>query len=340
MAKIARFWAVTILAAALLAPADSWSQGSKRSAVTGADIAQLKPGEFIWAPDLAPLGPMVMVVSLKAQQAYVYRNGVRIGASTVSTGKKGKETPTGVFTILQKKQEHYSNLYNSAPMPYMQRLTWDGIALHAGNLPGKPASHGCIRLPMGFAKALFSETSMGMTVVITDEAPTPQRLNGGDLLAPVGAKGAAVGAGAQGERLAPDETFRWTPDAAPAGPVTLVASSRDERLVVLRNGKVIGRGRVTIPRGRLVGTFALGFSGFDAQGRSQWIYLSVPGEEGRKGQVFDLVRSDDLQMDPAFREKVRSVLAPGVTLLATDGGISSGGAGKPLKLLESNGKKG
>jgi hypothetical protein len=338
MAKIARFWTVAALSAALLGPPDSWAQGAKHSAITGADIASLKPGQFIWAPELAPQGPMVMVVSLNRQQAYVYRNGVRIGVSTVSTGKKGNETPTGVFTILQKRQEHYSNLYNSAPMPFMQRLTWDGIALHAGNLPGKPASHGCIRLPMAFAKALFGETDMGMTVVITDEAPSPSHLDGGDLLAPVNPKGASIRTGAPGQRLGPQEAYRWTPEVSPNGPVTLVASSRDERLVVLRNGRVIGRGRVTVPPGRLVGTFALGFSGFDERGRSQWIYLGVPGQD-QKGQVFDLVRSDDLQMDPGFREKVRSVLKPGVTLLATDGGIVAGGAGKPVKLLESNAPK-
>ena len=78
-----------LLAAALLEPAAGWAQGSPRSAITETDVAALKPGEFIWAPHLAPDGPMVMVVSLTAQQAYVYRNGVRIGASTVSTGKKG-----------------------------------------------------------------------------------------------------------------------------------------------------------------------------------------------------------------------------------------------------------
>ena len=89
---------------------------------------------------------------------------------TISSGKAGKETPTGTFEILQKKQMHHSNLYNNAPMPFMQRLTWDGIALHAGKLPGYPASHGCIRLPAAFAKLLFAETRKGMLVVVADEA--------------------------------------------------------------------------------------------------------------------------------------------------------------------------
>jgi len=332
---VARLCAAVILAGAALGAPEALGQGAKKSAITGAQIAALKPGEFIWAPELAPDGPMVMVVSLNRQQAYVYRNGVRIGVSTVSTGKKGNETPTGVFTILQKKQEHYSNLYNNAPMPFMQRLTWDGIALHAGHLPGRPASHGCVRLPLAFAKALFGETTTGMTVVVTNEAPSPTRLDGGDLLAPVTASGAAATHHAPGERLAPHEAYRWTPERAPSGPVTLVVSAQDQRLLVLRNGKVIGRGRAKVAPGRLVGTHALEFAGLDANGRSRWIYIDVPGQNAKKGDVFDLVHPADLSLDPEFLTKVRSVLSPGSTLLATDGGILTGGAGKPVKLLET-----
>jgi hypothetical protein len=221
-------WSVSavLLASPALAPLSTRAQGATASAVTDADISSLKPGRFIWAPNLAPKGPMLMVVSLRAQQAYVYRNGVRIGASTISTGKKGKDTPTGVFTILQKKEKHRSNLYNDAPMPYMQRLTWDGIALHAGHLPGYPASHGCVRLPRAFAKKLFGETSLGMTVVITNEAVSPRRLDSGDLLVPVTTAGAAVGLGPRGA-LGPQEPYRWTPDVAPTGPVTLVLSVQE-----------------------------------------------------------------------------------------------------------------
>ena len=336
MSRTAKFRIAALLAATLLAPPCAIAQGAKHSDVALADVARLKPGQFIWAPELAPKGPMVMLVGLKAQQAYVYRNGVRIGASTVSTGKKGKETPTGVFTILQKNADHRSNLYNNAPMPYMQRLTWDGIALHAGHLPGKPASHGCIRLPMAFAKALFAETSMGMTVVISDDAaPSPTRLDGGDLLAPINAHGAPVAGGGTNERLQPQEAYRWTPEVSPGGPVTLVVSAQDARLLVLRNGKVIGRGRARIAPGRLAGTYALEFTGFDAGGRSQWIYIDVPGQEQRQGKPFDLVHPADLNLDPDFLQKVRGVLTPGATLVATDGGLLSGGAGKPVKLMES-----
>ena len=138
---------------------------------SGAALADgLAPGEFRWTPELAPSGPMVLVVSLPQQRLHVYRNGVRIGLSTISSGKPGNETPTGVFTILQKKRMHHSNLYNNAPMPFMQRLTWDGIALHAGRIPGQPASHGCVRLPLEFSAQLFEATEREMTVVIADDS--------------------------------------------------------------------------------------------------------------------------------------------------------------------------
>lgn len=136
---------------------------------TDADADALQPGDYLWTPERAGPGQLVVVVSLPEQRAHVYRNGIRIGVSTVSTGKPGKETPTGTFEILQKKRMHRSNLYNNAPMPFMQRLTWDGIALHAGKIPGYPASHGCVRLPAAFAEALFDETERGMLVVIADE---------------------------------------------------------------------------------------------------------------------------------------------------------------------------
>lgn len=142
----------------------------------------LAPGEFRWTPELAPGGSdTVVIVSLPEQRAHVYRKGVRIGLSTVSTGKPGHDTPTGVFPILQKRKEHYSNLYDNAPMPYMQRLTWDGIALHGGRIPGHPASHGCVRLPKEFASKLFEATGFGTIVVVADHGSHgPEIVSPGD----------------------------------------------------------------------------------------------------------------------------------------------------------------
>ena len=139
--------------------------------------ASLTPGEYLWEQDVAA-GPVSVLISIPDQKAYVYRGDSLVAVSTVSTGKEGKDTPTGVFPILQKKQMHHSNLYNNAPMPYMQRLTWDGIAIHAGKNPGFPASHGCIRVPTSFAKKLFAATELGATVEVTDASYS------GDMIAP------------------------------------------------------------------------------------------------------------------------------------------------------------
>lgn len=114
---------------------------------------------------------VLIVISKASQRMYVFKDGVPWASSPVSTGKRGHGTPAGVFPILQKRVHHRSNLYSNAPMPYMQRLTWRGIAIHAGRLPGYPASHGCIRLPYSFARALFSLTRAdSTTVVVTNEA--------------------------------------------------------------------------------------------------------------------------------------------------------------------------
>jgi len=137
-------------------------------------IDTLKPGHWVWRPELAAAGPVEIVVSLPLQIAYVYRGGTLIGAATVSTGMPGYDTPVGRFNILQKRKEHYSNIYDNAPMPFMQRLTWDGIALHAGAIPGEPASRGCVRLPKTFAAKLYAATGLGATVLIVDDAPSPE----------------------------------------------------------------------------------------------------------------------------------------------------------------------
>jgi L,D-transpeptidase catalytic domain len=118
--------------------------------------------------------PVLAVVALKEQRITVYGTNGMIMDARVSTGRSGYETPPGVFSILEKRREHYSNLYDDASMPFMQRLTWSGIALHAGVLPGRPASHGCIRMPYGFAGQLFEATRLGMRVVVvpSDIRPT------------------------------------------------------------------------------------------------------------------------------------------------------------------------
>jgi hypothetical protein len=109
---------------------------------------------------------VLIVVSIPAQRVFVFKDGAEWGSAPVSTGKRGHSTPTGVFPILQKSKAHRSTLYNDAPMPYMQRLTWGGVALHGGNVNRARASHGCIRLPHAFAKRLYKITSFRSTAVL------------------------------------------------------------------------------------------------------------------------------------------------------------------------------
>ena len=163
--SVIRFWRGAALSLLLglapLAPA-----AAKDAASIEASAQQLRPGGFVWEPADATQGPVEIVISLGSQRAFVYRGGTLIGVSTISSGKTGHESPTGRFQILQKRQLHRSNRYNDAPMPFMQRLNWYGVALHAGPIPGYPASHGCIRLPTKFAQKLYEATEVGSFVFV------------------------------------------------------------------------------------------------------------------------------------------------------------------------------
>lgn len=124
---------------------------------------RLRPVE---AAQRKPEGPLFAVVSLSEQKISIHDSSGLIARSPVSTGKTGHRTPTGIFSIIQKNRWHRSNIYSGAPMPFMQRITWSGIALHEGMLPGYPASHGCIRLPRSFAMQLWGMTRLGARVVV------------------------------------------------------------------------------------------------------------------------------------------------------------------------------
>ncbi len=149
------------------------------SSISDTEVSRLKPGNYIWEPWLAPDGPMTIIVNLSAQRASIYRDSVRIGATTVSTGRRKYRTPTGVFRIQAKYREHRSKKYKNAPMPYTQRFTRSGVALHGGGVPGYPSSHGCVHLPRTFAKILFDETPVGTTVVVKSGKPDPAVANEG-----------------------------------------------------------------------------------------------------------------------------------------------------------------
>lgn len=199
----------------------------------------LQAGQFEWHPERSAEGPVLVVVSRDDQLAFVYRNGIEIGRSTVSTGKEGHKTPTGIFHVLQKDADHVSSTYKGAPMPYMQRLTWGGIALHAGNLPGYPASHGCIRLPYEFSHLLYGVTHMGCTVVVTAEHEQPEPSTTPWKLLSTMADSVPM---EKHDRLFHrDTTTFWEPSRQKDGHLSIVISGKHKAVHVLRNGVQIGQ---------------------------------------------------------------------------------------------------
>jgi hypothetical protein len=316
--------------------------GERESSPAGTPPAALKPGQFVWAPDVAPDGPVVIVVSLGEQRAYVYRNGVQIGYTTVSTGKPGHDTPTGVFTILQKDKDHRSSKYNNAPMPYQERLTWDGVALHAGGLPGYPESHGCVHLPSKFSEELFSVTHLGTTVVVVNPNTAPYDVAHPAALAPVAP---ATGQADVPARLAAGETWRWHPENAAEGPVSIVISAADRRVVVLRNGIEIGRAQVAVSdHGMPFGTHAFIVKDGPGSGESvllegaaarNWMAVALPGYAGTTEDTLSSTAGARLQLPQDFARLLYPLLVPGTALLVTDAPILEQDRGDTLTVLSS-----
>ena len=127
---------------------------------------QLRPGQYLWHDVPEGAGPERVVISLTDQTAYLYRGDTLMAVAAISTGVEGRNTPTGIFTVLDKQPFYRSKKFDNAPMPWMQRIDQYGVALHGGYNPGYPASHGCIRLPVAFAKKLYSVTGVGTPVYI------------------------------------------------------------------------------------------------------------------------------------------------------------------------------
>src|SRR5215813_13390962 len=240
---------------------------------TGKPTGNLKPGEYWWHPEISPKGPLMILISIPEQEMHVYRNGIMIGRSSVSTGSKGHDTPGGVFSILEKQSTYRSKKYDNAPMPNMQRLTWSGIAMHSGQLPGYAASHGCVRLPYDFSQLLFATTSSGGTVIIGDgKTPVPRLAsNPGLMLAPTDFTPGML-------RTLGKNDYDWHPERSQEGPISSVISSADRAMYVYRNGNPIGRVAVEVSEpGRLgnsVFTLLEGSTGKPSQ--------LAPGREARR----------------------------------------------------------
>jgi hypothetical protein len=224
----------------------------------------------------APKGPLQIIISIADQRVSLYDHGALIARSSVSTGIQGHPSPLGVFSVISKQRWHRSNIYSGAPMPYMQRITWSGIALHAGVLPGRPASHGCIRLTNGFAIRLWHLTKRGTRVIIAHDDVQPAEITNPHLFKPkaasatpeswaatVASNGINAAAATHGPLTSNAESQEATdlqaPSSAPAGvasqkvvPISVFVSRKLSKLFVRRASRhcSMSRSRSKIRRSR------------------------------------------------------------------------------------------
>ena len=222
---------------ALIAAGDHASARSGRSERAIESIESRTAGE-----------PIMAIVSLRSQRITVYDAKGWILRAPVSSGQKGRETPAGIFSVIQKEEDHYSNLYDDAYMPHMQRITWSGIALHGGVLPGYAASHGCVRMPYDFAARLFDATTMGIRIIVAPTDVAPVEIAHPVLFQPKpGAAALAAARSAEAEEAAeesgPGETRRR--DGLPGGRAGHDAGARGGKSEAQGRGAIDGRRHCT-----------------------------------------------------------------------------------------------
>jgi lipoprotein-anchoring transpeptidase ErfK/SrfK len=355
-----------ILGSSLSAPAQAfWTQFQQHAAVTttpevgGAQKARrvavpraprapqtAKPEPA--ATDLASkvTGPLHIIVSLDKQQLTLYSDGQPIAHSRVSTGTRSHPTPTGVFSIIQKSRWHRSNLYDDAPMFFMQRITWSGVALHQGVVPNHPASHGCIRMPEAFARQMWTATSMGARVIVSRGEVAPVAIAHPNLFA---AKRAPMISQAQAVRAAVDT---WTfaklasktplagmtvtdlpaitvpeptmPKAAPqrplkAGPVSVFISRKEGRLYVRKGFEPVFDVAVTIDQAdRPIGTHVFTAMAQSDDNTMRWTVVSM-GDAAPAANAAGAL--DRIAIPQDARDQISELLTPGASLIISDHGL-------------------
>ena len=290
-----------------------------------ADPKKLKVGEFAWHPERSPDGPVVIIVSIPDQWVLVYRNGKRIAASTCSTGRPGHSTPTGTFVILEKDRNHHSSIYNNAPMPYMERVTWGGVALHAGQLPGYPASHGCVRLPKEFSRLLFTVTHIGTAVIIADRHSAPEDVLHPGLLISGHAEALAKEAVAKAKK---NSTPAPAAKVADVQAISVIIHTADKRMRVPVNGKLAFEDSVAIKQPELpFGTHVFNLTGAsDDLAKMRWMAVEVERQVDDKGKsvaaqasallaAFTIHRVD---IPDGTAHRLTEMLHPGATMIITD----------------------
>jgi hypothetical protein len=313
--------------------------GAKKPLPIDTPKDSLKRGQFTWAPELSKEGPIVVLVNLDQQFAYTYRNGILIGIATVSTGKAGHRTPTGVFVTTYKDADHRSSKYNNAAMPYTQRFTNSGIALHAGGIPNYPSSHGCVHLPSEYARLLFQVAPVGMTVVVTDRSKNLEEVSHPAFLSPVTAKGKTNLL----PKLESNETYRWDPDLSTTGPLSLIVSGADQRLVVFRNGIEIGRSKITIrqPEDSLGTHVYIAHQSANAEAVAgtpiylRWLTLPLEDLSYQKVRRHPFLEGR-IQIPDPFMQQVSAFIEPGTHILVTDATLFAGNTGTKMAVLSSH----
>ncbi|MEP3276420.1 MAG: L,D-transpeptidase family protein [Stappiaceae bacterium] len=294
----------------LIAPKMAWAQAAVAKPVT-----DLRPGEWTWFPERAPDGPVVVIVSLSDQLAYVYRNGIRVGVSTVSSGKQGFETPEGVFTVLRKEKLHRSHKYHNAAMPDSQ-FFFGGAALHAGGLPGYPSSHGCVHLPRPFADALFQITHNGTPVIVTSaKTGIGQMQHAGIVLSNNDLKQIETFVGNVKSKSLPQDS------QGKHGAFSLLVSGADRQLYGIQDGEIVLNAPIGVKRSRWpLGAHVYVLQGFnDNRSKFDWIAIGLGSNQTPSAdQQKELAATFQLVIPPEVYSDVASRLHPGSTFMLTD----------------------
>jgi len=261
-------------------------------------------------PEDPPKGPLQIIISIADQRVSLFDNGALIARSSVSTGTQGHPTPLGVFSVISKQRWHRSNIYSAAPMPYMQRITWSGIALHAGVVPGHPASHGCIRLKNDFAVRLWHLTKRGTRVIIAHDDVQPVEISNPHLFKPKAVSGSPEfqTATVAGKRIStaavthgslvsnaetPEATSLQVPGSAPAGgapkkmvPISVFVSRRSSKLFVRQGFSPLFDVAVKIENPEEpLGTHVFTAMEYQSEGAAiRWTVVSIPEEFPRMSE--------------------------------------------------------
>ena len=282
-------------------------------------------------PEDTPKGPLQIIISLADQRLSLFDNGVLVANSSVSTGTQGHPTPLGVFSVISKQRWHRSNIYSAAPMPYMQRITWSGIALHAGVVPGHPASHGCIRLKNDFAIRLWHLTKRGTRVIIAHDDVQPVDITNPHLFKPKAGSpefqaATVAGKSTGGESPVsnaetPEATSLQVPGSAAAGatakkvvPISIFVSRKLSKLFVRQNFTPLFDVPVKIQNPEEpLGTHVFTAMEFQNEGTAiRWSVVSIPDEPSRMSE------GTTKRRDPPAKQTARSVPLPDKANAALD----------------------